>query len=146
MGTSRTVTTLFVDVGNVLLTDSWGPAMRQKALEVFQFDVTDVAKRSQLTFEGYEEGNISLDDYLSWVVFHEDRPFTREWGFGYVIARGERIREDVWHKGESSGNTCQEFQLMRVFGTHRGLKTAADGVRAVSTTALGLHTPCRSDR
>jgi putative hydrolase of the HAD superfamily len=55
MAPSQAITTLFVDVGNVLLTDSWGPAMRQQALEVFQFDVAEVAKRSQLTFEGYIE-------------------------------------------------------------------------------------------
>ena len=93
MDTAQTITTLFVDVGNVLLTDSWGPAMRQKALEVFQFDVADVAKRSQLTFEGYEEGNISLDDYLSWVVFHEERPFTREAVTAFMLAQSAPIPE-----------------------------------------------------
>jgi len=87
METAQTITTLFVDVGNVLLTDSWGPALRQKALEAFQFDVAEVAKRSQLTFEGYEEGNISLDDYLNWVVFHEARPFTCEAVKAFMLAQ-----------------------------------------------------------
>src|SRR5262245_24985507 len=73
-----TITTLFIDVGNVLLTDSWGPAMRQRALEQFGFDLAEVAQRSQLTFEGYEEGNISLDEYLDWVVFYQPRSFSRE--------------------------------------------------------------------
>jgi putative hydrolase of the HAD superfamily len=43
------ITTLFVDVGNVLLTDSWGPGMRQKAVDTFGIDISEVAKRSQLT-------------------------------------------------------------------------------------------------
>ena len=30
------ISTLFIDIGNVLLTDSWGPAMRRKAVEVAQ--------------------------------------------------------------------------------------------------------------
>ncbi len=78
MANIQPITTLFVDLGNVLLTDSWGPAMRQKALEQFDFDFAEVAKRSQLTFEGYEEGKVSLDEYLDWVVFHQQRSFSRE--------------------------------------------------------------------
>jgi putative hydrolase of the HAD superfamily len=93
MAPSQAITTLFVDVGNVLLTDSWGPAMRQKALEVFQFDVAEVAKRSQLTFEGYEEGNISLDEYLTWVVFHEERAFTREAVIAFMLAQSQPVPE-----------------------------------------------------
>ena len=53
------ITTLFIDLGNVVLTDSWGPAMRQKALDRFGFDLAEVAERSRLTFEGYEEGKIT---------------------------------------------------------------------------------------
>lgn len=44
--------------------------MRQKAVDAFGVDLTDVAKRSQLTFEGYEEGKVTLDEYLNWVVFY----------------------------------------------------------------------------
>ena len=93
MAPSQAITTLFVDVGHVLLTDSWGPAMRQKALEIFQFDLADVAKRSQLTFEGYEEGNISLDEYLTWVVFHEERAFTREAVTAFMLAQSQPVPE-----------------------------------------------------
>ena len=34
-------------------------------------------QRHQLTFETYEQGKLTLDEYLSLVVFHERRPFTR---------------------------------------------------------------------
>lgn len=87
MTISSLVTTLFVDVGNVLLTDSWGPEMRQKAVEKFGFDFAEVAKRSQLTFEGYEEGQISLDEYLDWVVFHEPRAFSRDSLIEFMLAQ-----------------------------------------------------------
>ena len=33
--------------------------------------------RHHLTFEVYEEGRITLDEYLNLVVFHQRRPFTR---------------------------------------------------------------------
>lgn len=83
------ITTLFVDVGNVLLTDSWGPAMRQRAVAQFGFDFAEVAQRSQLTFEGYEEGKVSLDEYLDWVVFYQERPFSREALKDFMFAQSE---------------------------------------------------------
>ena len=72
------ITTLFIDLGNVVLTDSWGPAMRQKALDRFGFDLAEVAERSRLTFEGYEEGKITLEEYLDLVVFYQKRSFSRK--------------------------------------------------------------------
>ena len=92
---TRPITTLFVDLGNVLLTDSWNPAMRQKAVEQFGFDFAEVAKRSQLPFEGYEEGNISLDEYLDWVVFHEQRSFSREAIPAFMLAQSQPYPEMV---------------------------------------------------
>jgi putative hydrolase of the HAD superfamily len=52
--------------------------MRQKAVAQFGFDFAEVAQHSQPTFEGYEEGKVSLDEYLDWVVFHEQRSFSRD--------------------------------------------------------------------
>jgi putative hydrolase of the HAD superfamily len=91
----RPITTLFVDLGSVLLTDSWSPAMRQKAVEQFGFDFAEVAKRSQLTFEGYEEGNISLDEYLDWVLFHEERSFSREDITAFMLTQSQPYPEMV---------------------------------------------------
>jgi len=93
MTSSPSITTLFIDVGHVLLTDSWGPAMRQKAVEKFGFDFADVAQRSQLTFEGYEEGKVTLDEYLTWVVFHEERPFSRAELTEFMLAQSEAYPE-----------------------------------------------------
>jgi putative hydrolase of the HAD superfamily len=71
------ITTLFLDLGNVLLTDSWSATLRQRAVEAFAFDVTEVAKRSQLAFEAYELGKLSLDDFLDTVVFYRPQSFSR---------------------------------------------------------------------
>ena len=89
MTQTQAITTLFVDAGNVLLTDSWGPAMRQKALERFSFDFAEVADRSRLTFEGYEEGDISLEEYLDWVVFYQERSFSRKAIIDFMLAQSQ---------------------------------------------------------
>jgi hypothetical protein len=65
MAQSSAITPLFLDVGNILLADSWSPSLRQKAAEKFGFDFAEVSERSRLTFEAYEEGHLSLDEYVT---------------------------------------------------------------------------------
>ena len=67
--------------------------MRQKALEHFSFDFAEVADRSRLTFEGYEEGNISLEEYLDWVVFYQERPFSRKAIIDFMLAQSQPYPE-----------------------------------------------------
>lgn len=73
-----TITTLFLDVGGVLGTNGWDNSARSRAAEVFGLDPADMNERHHLTFDTYEVGKLSLDDYLTRVVFHEPRPFTPE--------------------------------------------------------------------
>ena len=76
--TSTAITTLFVDVGGVLLTNGWDRAMRQRAAEEFGLDYDEMNERHHLTFDTYEVGKLSLDEYLDRVVFCQARPFARE--------------------------------------------------------------------
>jgi putative hydrolase of the HAD superfamily len=108
MSHSSAITTLFLDIGNVLLTDSWGPSMRQRAMERFGFEVTEVAERSRLAFEVYEQGKISLDEFLNWVVFYKDRPFSREALKAFMLAQSQPHLEMI--------------ALVRALKTRHGLK------------------------
>ena len=74
--TNTPITTLFLDIGNVLLTNGWDRHSRQQAAEKFDLDFDDMDERHHLTFDTYEEGKLSLNDYLKRVVFFERRPFT----------------------------------------------------------------------
>jgi putative hydrolase of the HAD superfamily len=78
MSESQAVTTLFLDIGGVLLTNGWDHTMRQKAAEVFGLDYAEMNERHHLTFDTYEEGKLSLDQYLDRVVLHQGRSFSRE--------------------------------------------------------------------
>jgi putative hydrolase of the HAD superfamily len=73
-----TITTLFLDIGGVLLTNGWDHHARQRAAETFRLDYDDINERHHLTFDTYEEGKLSLDDYLDRVFFFEARSFSRE--------------------------------------------------------------------
>jgi len=76
--TSSPVTTLFLDIGGVLLSNGWDRHMRRKAAQHFDLDYEEMDERHHLTFDTYEEGRLSLEEYLDRVVFHRERPFSRE--------------------------------------------------------------------
>jgi putative hydrolase of the HAD superfamily len=76
--TSARVTALFLDVGGVMLTNGWDRKMREAAAKRFDLDLDDLNDRHRMTFDTYETGKLSLDEYLKSSVFYKERPFTLE--------------------------------------------------------------------
>lgn len=72
------ITTLFLDVGGVLLSNGWDRESRRRTAESFNIDYPEMDERHHLTFDTYEEGKLTLEEYLSRVVFYEQRPFSVE--------------------------------------------------------------------
>jgi putative hydrolase of the HAD superfamily len=87
------ITTLFLDIGNVLLTNGWDRRMRREAAEQFNLDADEMDERHHLTFDTYEEGKLSLDEYLNRLVFYEDRPFAREDFKAFMFAQSQQKPE-----------------------------------------------------
>jgi len=71
------ITTLFLDIGGVLLSNGWDHIFRRRAAAHFKLDWAEMEERHALTFEAHEEGKLTFEEYLSLVVFYEKRPFTR---------------------------------------------------------------------
>lgn len=69
------ISCLFLDIGGVLLSNGWGHEFRQLAIEHFNID--GMEERHRLIYITYEEGRISLDEYLDRTVFYKSRDFTR---------------------------------------------------------------------
>lgn len=74
----QTISTLFLDIGGVLLTNGWDRVARSKAAEHFRLDAEELNERHHLTFSIYEEGKLTLDEYLSRVIFYEPKAFSKE--------------------------------------------------------------------
>ncbi|MEP6737829.1 MAG: HAD-IA family hydrolase [Chryseolinea sp.] len=74
----KKITTLFLDIGGVLLSNGWGHSFRNLAVEKFHLDSEAFELRHKLLFVVYEEGRITLDEYLDRVVFYEKRDFTKD--------------------------------------------------------------------
>ncbi len=77
MKRSKEITTLFLDIGGVLLTNGWDHHARKRAATNFKLDLAEMEDRHHLTFDTYEEGKLTLEEYLDRVVFYQERPFTR---------------------------------------------------------------------
>lgn len=71
------LTTLFWDVGGVLLTNGWDAAARRRAAERYSLDWDDLQQRHHAIIAEFEEGRVSLDEYLDAAVFWRPRPFMR---------------------------------------------------------------------
>jgi putative hydrolase of the HAD superfamily len=83
------ITTLFLDIGGVLLTNGWDHAARQQAADQFHLDYADVEERHHLTYDTYEEGKLSLDEYLQRVIFCQERPFSAEEFKSFMLSRSQ---------------------------------------------------------
>ncbi|EHJ48100.1 Haloacid dehalogenase domain protein hydrolase [Solidesulfovibrio carbinoliphilus subsp. oakridgensis] len=88
---TRPITTLFSDVGGVLLTNGWDRRSRRLAAETFDLDPDEMDERHHLTFDAYEEGKLSLDDYLDRTVFHAPRPFDRKAFTDFMYAQSRPL-------------------------------------------------------
>lgn len=72
------ITTLFLDIGGVLLSNGWGHESRNKAVTHFKLDAEELNERHHLTFDTYEEGKLTLNEYLKRIVFYEPRQFSED--------------------------------------------------------------------
>lgn len=73
---TRVPTCLFLDIGGVLLTDGWQTDSRKLASDYFKLEWDEMELRHHLNFDTYEEGKMSIEEYLGRVIFYKDREFT----------------------------------------------------------------------
>jgi putative hydrolase of the HAD superfamily len=95
MITKPTITTLFLDVGGVLLTNGWDRAARKQAATKFNLDLEELNERHHLTFDTYELGKLTLDQYLDRLVFYEPRSFSKEEWITFMCERSQAFEETI---------------------------------------------------
>ncbi|ASF46633.1 HAD family hydrolase [Methylovulum psychrotolerans] len=92
---NKDITALFLDIGGVLLTNGWDHLARKRAATNFKLEWAEMEDRHGLNFATYEEGKLSLEDYLSRTVFYEERPFTREQFREFMFAQSHALPEMI---------------------------------------------------
>jgi putative hydrolase of the HAD superfamily len=88
-----TVRALFWDVGGVLLSNAWDHTQRAAALEHFGLDEKEFHGRHEMIVSPFEQGKITLDEYLDRTVFYRTRTFTREAFKDFMFSLSQPIPE-----------------------------------------------------
>ena len=78
MNNSLSITTLFLDIGGVLLTNGWGKESGRRAAEHFKLDFADTEERHHLSYSIYEGGSLPWEEYLRRVIFFQNRDISME--------------------------------------------------------------------
>jgi putative hydrolase of the HAD superfamily len=95
MGNTTQITTLFLDIGGVMLSNGWGHESRKLAAETFKLNPDEMEERHRINVATHEEGKLTLSEYLNRVVFYEKRSFTpdqfREFMFTQTTPNVEMI-------------------------------------------------------
>jgi putative hydrolase of the HAD superfamily len=94
------VTTLFWDNGGVILTNGWDRASRREAVEKFHLDWADFEDRHELMLDGFERGQVSLDDYLKRTVFYRERPYLIDEFRDFMFAQSQPFAESLEFAGK----------------------------------------------
>jgi putative hydrolase of the HAD superfamily len=81
------ITTLFWDIGGVVLTNGWDRGSRKEAATAFQLDWEDFQDRHELSFPAFDAGQLSLGEYLDRTLFYRPRKFTREEFTSFMFAQ-----------------------------------------------------------
>ena len=89
MKTTIPITTLFLDIGGVLLTNGWDHLARKRAARNFNLNWAEMDERHRLVFETHEEGKLTFQECLGWVVFYEKRTFTRDQFRDFMFAQSK---------------------------------------------------------
>lgn len=95
MQSTTNITTLFLDIGEVLLTNGWGHQLRQLAAKEFNIDYNDFNTRHGIAFETYEIGKLTADEYLDIAVFYEPRNFTKDAFRQFMFTQSKQYPEMI---------------------------------------------------
>jgi putative hydrolase of the HAD superfamily len=95
MSRTTPITTLFLDVGGVLLTNGWGHQSRALAAKTFDLNLEEMEDRHHLTFDTYEVGKLTLEEYLMRTVFYEERPFSPDQFREFMFAQTQPYPEMI---------------------------------------------------
>jgi len=87
------ITTLFWDIGGVILTNGWDHDSRDEAAKTFGLDIGEFRERHDLSFPAFDAGQITLNQYLDRTLFYRPRSFSREEFTAFMFAQSREYPE-----------------------------------------------------
>jgi putative hydrolase of the HAD superfamily len=140
---------VFFDIGGVLGSNGWDKEQRQKAVERFDLNAEDFQWRHEDVVAEWEEGLITLEEYLDLAVFHTERPFSRAEFIEFMysqsvphedtISIARKLARDTRHTLMTLNNESAELNVYRI--RTFGLAEIFDAF--ISSCWLGVRKPFR---
>jgi putative hydrolase of the HAD superfamily len=87
------ISTLFWDIGGVILSNGWDELARADAAQRFSLDRDDYEQRHKRAEFDFETGAITLETYLDQTIFFRERPFSREEFKNFMFAQSKEKSE-----------------------------------------------------
>jgi len=104
---------VFVDVGGVLLTDGWDRHARKRAARTFKLKWAEMEERHLLMFETYEEGKLTLEEYLGQLIFYQRRAFTRAQFRRFMFAQSKPYPEMIALMAELKARELNVYRIRK---------------------------------
>ena len=127
------ITTLFLDIGGVLLTDGWDHHARRRAALKFHLNFPELDSRHLLNFETFEQGKLTLEEYLGRVVFYQKRSFTWARFRDFMFAQSKPHSEMI----ELVGRLKAKYGLKIVAVSNESKELNAHRIRKYKLDRLG---------
>jgi putative hydrolase of the HAD superfamily len=89
------ITTLFFDVGGVILTNGWDTTARRAAMSKFQLDAAEFEARHELANPPWERGEITMEEYLARTIFYKERTFWPKEFEDFMYAQSQALAESL---------------------------------------------------
>src|SRR5271167_4915667 len=87
------ISSVFWDIGGVILTNGWDHNARALAVDTFGLDWEEYRERHDLSFPAFDAGQITLNQYLDRTLFYRSRSFTREEFTAFMFAQSQEYPE-----------------------------------------------------
>ncbi len=78
-----------MDIGEVLLNNGWDHYERRRATKHFDLEWGEIEDRHNKVVAVYEEGKLTLEEYLDRVIFYQRRSFSRVEFTRYMFAQSK---------------------------------------------------------
>lgn len=126
------VKTLFLDIGGVFMTNGWGHESRRRAAATFQFDFEEAEAYHRTFYNTYEQGKLSLEEYLDLYLFHTKRSFTKSEFIRFMYGESRPHQEMLsWLKAIK-----EKFSLRLCFVSNEGREIAEHRLRLINSFSL----------
>ena len=121
---------LFFDIGGVLGTNAWSTPQRARAVERFRLEAAEFEQQHRDAIGTFEQGRMTLDEYLDATVFYRERDFSREEFVAFMraesrpdpatIGLARRLAGGGRYRMMTLNNESQQLNLNRI--EHFGLR------------------------